>query len=552
MSRKNMPELIASILCTRGMVTDQELDHFFNPTLDHIHSPFLFKDMEKAVERILDGVGASEKICIYGDYDVDGITSLSLVKLFLRELSIVADYYIPNRLEEGYGLSEQGIRHIKESGATLLITVDCGITALKEVALANELGMDVILTDHHLPLETLPEAYAILNPRVLSCGYPDASLAGVGVAFKLVQGLSETLYPDPSHPKRQDVYKYLDLVSIGTTADIVPLVGENRILVKQGFDRLKRSSCEGVKALLNAAGLYEKTINTTQVLFQIAPLINAVGRLGDPRQCVEFFTTDDPTKASTIASELKKNNTERKGLDQSITEECFARIESTIDFNQTRFIVLASNQWHAGVVGIVASRVVEKYGRPTMILCITGDSATGSARSAGGLHVFEAVQSCSELLEDFGGHHFAAGVSLHKDHIPDLTRRLNDYAHQHLKSEDLVRKIKTDATVKKLDEIDWSVIEWLRRFEPHGPENLKPILFAEGLFSSGEARIVGNNHLKFKVSSGKNNFDAIAFKKGDNLHRVKQAKGDLTLAFSPEENEWMGHKSIQLNVRGIE
>ncbi len=545
----NLPEIASSVLFARNITDPMAIKSFLNPSLEGLHDPFLFKDMEKAVERIILAIQNNEKICVHGDYDVDGITSIALLLRFFKSHSVNADFYIPNRLSEGYGLSEQGIRHIHNSGATLIITVDCGITAPAEVAIAADLDMDVIITDHHLPQEKLPQAYAIINPKVPGSGYPDAGLAGVGVAFKLIQALHERLF---SGKDNTEVFSYLDLVSIGTTADIVPLTGENRIFVREGFNRLKGSFCEGVKALLRISGLYDKTISTGQVIFQIAPLINAVGRLSDPGKCVEFFLTEDANRASELALELKKNNIDRRTIDQAITDECFARIDADIDLDKTYFIVLSSETWHPGVVGIVASRIVERYARPALLICVEGEFGRGSARSIPGLHVVDAITLCADLLEEYGGHEFAAGVTLKKENIPLFAERLNSIALKKLTPSDLVRSIRTDTEINRLDDIHWDVLHCLKSFEPHGPENPKPVFYAKDLRIIGEPRIVGTNHLKLKVRGGRTVFDAIAFKMGDKLQHVTEPGRLVTLAFTLEENEWMGEKSIQLNVRGIE
>jgi single-stranded-DNA-specific exonuclease len=544
-----LPPIAAAVLCGRGMIDPALIQAFLTPSLDHLHDPFLFKDMEKAVDRIIRAIRDQEKICVHGDYDVDGITSSALLLRFLKAHAASVDYYIPHRLSEGYGLSESGIRQIHQTGATLILTVDCGITAPAEVALAEELGMDVILTDHHLPQEVLPAAYAVINPKVPDCGYPDSNLAGVGVAFKLVQALHQRLFPGKG---MSDIFHFLDLVSIGTAADIVPLLGENRAFVKAGLERLKGSFCEGIKVLLRLSGLYDKSISTGQIVFQIAPLINAAGRLSHPAKCVEFFLTEDPAKAAALAEELKKNNAERRGIDQLITDECFEAIESGVDLDKTFFIVLASETWHAGVVGIVASRIVERYARPAMLICVEGETGRGSARSVPGLHVIEAIRASADLVEEYGGHEYAAGVTLPKGNIETFRQRLNEFALARLKPEDLVRTVRTDASVESLEDITWELLRCLKRFEPHGPENAKPILYARGLQVVGAPRIVGNNHLKFKVRGKRAVFDAIAFKMGDRLAHVSEPGRELTLAFTLEENEWLGEKTLQFNVRGIE
>jgi single-stranded-DNA-specific exonuclease len=547
----NIPERIAAVLCARGLTNAADVRAFFNPSITQLHSPFLFRDMEKAVEKIVSVLKARGRICVYGDYDVDGITAIALLFRFLGGLSADVFYHVPNRLNEGYGLSAQGVRQVAGLGAKLVITVDCGITAEKEIRLANELGMDVIVTDHHTPRNTLPPAFAVINPKLRDGAYPDSELSGVGVAFKLAQAVFERLHPGKNSLSDDGMLKYLDLVSIGTAADIVPLTGENRILVRNGFPFLKKSACEGIKALLHVTGLYEKEIGTGQVVFQIAPLINAAGRLGDPRQGVEFFVTENPDRAKSLSENLRQNNLERKNIDLKITEECFAVIDKTVDLQKTYFLVMAAEHWHPGVLGIVASRVVERYCRPTLILSIENGCAKGSARSIQTFRILEAIESCGDLLEESGGHQFAAAVTVRRENIEALRVRLNDFALGRLSEKQLRPDVRTDAEIHDLDVVDWDFLGHLRHFEPFGPGNMRPVFFARDLSVVGQPRIVGSNHLRFKVRSHRVCFDAVAFRMGDRLLDISRPGARVTLAFTVEENEWMDQKTIQFNIRGI-
>ncbi|MBL8027806.1 MAG: single-stranded-DNA-specific exonuclease RecJ [Fibrobacteres bacterium] len=541
----SLPLITAKILVGRGWDTVESASTFLKPELAKLNSPFMFTDMAKAVDRILAASASQEKVCIHGDYDVDGITATALLTRFLRKIGISASTYVPHRLNEGYGLSEDGIRKIADQGARLLITVDCGITSIKEAALAKSLGMDVIITDHHLPLAELPEVCAILNPKVDSL-YPDRDLAGVGVALKLAQalavkaGLSET-----------EALQFADLAAIGTAADIAPLINENRSITRLGIDSLKRSPIEGIKALLRAAGLYDKQIDTTRILFQIAPLINAMGRMGDPARCVEFFLTDDPAKAGRLADELQKNNTDRRSVDQSMTEECFRMVDATFSPKSTAFITLFNPGWHAGVLGIVASRVMEKYCRPTLVFTEVDGMARGSARSIPGLNLFDAIADSADLLDHYGGHAFAAGVTMKRDNLKEFSERLNRYASRQLTEKDFVRTHETDVEADTLDQLDFTLYKSLLEFEPHGAGNQRPVFFCRGGETVGRPRIVGNGHLKFNVRKGSKVYDAIAFRQGDKMAIVEGSR-DLTLAFTLEENTWMGNTTLQLNVRGIE
>jgi single-stranded-DNA-specific exonuclease len=508
--------------------------------------------MDKAIQRIISALQNKEKIWVYGDYDVDGISAISLLIKFFRTLSAEVFFYVPNRLNEGYGLSELGINTIHQNGADLIITVDCGITADQEIAQANALGIDVIITDHHLPKSTLPPAYAVINPKIEKDNFPAKELSGVGVAFKLVQGIYERLHPAEQNGLSPALSQYLDFVSIGTAADIVPLTGENRIFVRNGFDFLKRSSCEGIKALLNQTGLYKKEIGTGHVVFQIAPMINAAGRLGDPRRAVEFFITDQPEEAKSIAQDLKNSNEARKTIDQSITEECFSIIDNNIDLEKTFFLILASEKWHPGVVGIVASRIVERYCRPALVMSVEEGMARGSARSITGFHILEAIRTCENLIDEYGGHQHAAGISIKAENIETLKSKLNKFALTKLSPKDLIPGIKTDALIADLDMINWTLVEVLKKFEPFGPNNMRPVFYTQDVNVVGEPRIVGNNHLRFKVRTGNLCFNAIGFKMGNRLLDIHEPGRAITLAYVIEENEWMDEKTIQINVRGIE
>ncbi len=541
----NLHPVAAALLVSRGFDTIDSARKFLAPALFQLNDPFLFTDMEKASKRIVLAAERREKICIHGDYDVDGITATALLARFIRKIGISADTYVPHRLNEGYGLSLEGIRKIAAQGTTLLITVDCGITSIKEIELANSLGMEVIITDHHLPLETLPKAYATINPKT-DASYPDKDLAGVGVALKLAQGIARLSGID-----ELEALAFSDLASIGTAADIAPLINENRTITSFGLSIIKKSPIEGIKAILRESGLYEKHIDTTRILFQIAPLINAMGRMGDPARCVDFFLTDNSEKAGALANELRKNNTDRRSVDQTITEECFRRVEASFNSEKTAFITLFDPTWHAGVLGIVASRVMEKYCRPTLVLTEVDGMVRGSARSIPGLHVFEAIQESAHLLDHFGGHAFAAGVTLKPDNLDELSLRLNAFAAKRLSLNDFMRHHITDVAIESLDELNGLLYKQLALFEPHGAGNNRPVFYCSGVETSGKPRIVGNGHLKFSVKKGKTVFDAIAFRQGDKLSIVDGA-ANLTIAFTLEENTWMDKTTLQLNVRGIE
>ncbi|OGS35686.1 MAG: single-stranded-DNA-specific exonuclease RecJ [Elusimicrobia bacterium RIFOXYB2_FULL_49_7] len=544
----NIAEMGAALLLQRDLTTEEGASHFLFPDLTRLHDPFLFPDMEKAVARIAEALRGKEKICIYGDYDVDGITAVALLVRTLQDLSAEVEWYIPDRLKEGYGLSDKGIQDIHTRGVGLIVTVDCGITADQEIALARSLGMDVIVTDHHLSRDPLPEAVALINPKLPGSPYPDKDLSGVGVAFKLASALQQRFYHTDS-ASEHSLPLYLDLVTIGTLADVVPLLGENRILVHAGLDQLKRSGCEGVKALLLESGLYGKPMTGSAIAFSLTPLINAAGRLGEPAMALRLFLTSSTDEAKTLARELKGFNVKRKALDQAITEECIGRIEASPILLDSAFLVLASDQWHPGVMGIVASRLMERYGRPALLLSIENGVARGSARSIPAFHVLDAITTCRDLLIDFGGHRLAAGVEIREDNIPVLSDRLNRFAQTALSGQTLLPVVQTDLAFSDLDALDWETLHLLKRFEPFGAGNQKPLFYVPACRVMGSPRLLNGGHLKFRVSAGRTTFDAIAFRMGHRLNDL--VKGPVTLAFHAEENEWNGQKNIQLNVRGI-
>ncbi|HUI91286.1 MAG TPA: single-stranded-DNA-specific exonuclease RecJ [Chitinivibrionales bacterium] len=537
---------LATIFAVRGFKTADECRKFSAPQQEHFHDPFLFKHMEKACDRICAALRDREKIVIYGDYDVDGVTSTAMLLRLLRQFGASCDYYLPNRLTEGYGLSLDGVRLLAGQGATLMITVDCGITACEEVALAKSLCMDVIVTDHHEPKNELPAAFALLDPKLPSCGYPDDGLAGVGVALKLAQGLAKRIGGGDELWSR-----YLDLAAVGTAADIVPLVGENRIIASIGFGQLPYTKNQGLRALLSAQGCDGASISTGDVVFRIAPCINAVGRLGDPRRGVELLLTDDPALARLYAAELKEANIERRALDNHIQDEAFSWVEENCDADRDYGIVAGSRQWHCGVVGIVASKLVERYHRPSILFAIGENGlARGSGRSIAGFHLHDALTECSGLLEGFGGHAAAAGMTIKEENLAAFRSRFNEIAHKKIAPEDLVPKVTADAVVR-LAELTQEFYSGITAMEPFGPGNMRPVLVCRDLKNRFDPRVVGEKHLKLMVQDGGISMDAIAFNFGDRKNELGRA-GAYTLAFCLDENEWNGRKSLQLRVKGVE
>lgn len=539
--------VVARVLAVRGLSTFDECKRFFRPDASHFHDPFLFHDMEKACDRIFSAIRDREKIIIYGDYDVDGVTATALLIRILRQFGAECDYYLPNRLTEGYGLSAEGVRSVAAQGAKLIVTVDCGITACDEVALAATLGVDVIVTDHHEPKEIVPQSYAVLNPKLALCGYPDDALAGVGVALKLGQGLVRRMDGE------EDQWSaFLDLAALGTAADIVPLRGENRVIVSLGFGMLAHTRNPGLSALLSAQDCAGKRLSTGDVVFRIAPSINAAGRLGDSRRGVELLLTDNAAAAGLIANDLKRVNVERRAIDAKIQEEAFTWVKDHCDPERDFAIVAGSEAWHCGVVGIVASKVVEKYHRPAILFAINGNGmARGSGRSIPGFHLHEALTRCKDLLEGFGGHAAAAGMTIKKENLDKFRTRFNDDARENLTIEDLVPKIAADAEVAMAD-LTPKLFSIIKQMEPYGPGNMRPVFVCREVKNKYSPKIVGAKHLKLSVHDGNGAvIEAIAFNFGDRFGELAAAQ-TFTLAFSLDENEWNGRTAMQLKIRGVE
>ena len=541
----NVPPIIAKILWKRGVADTESARKFFRPSIDRLYDPFIMAGMTEAVDRLRRAVLSDEKVLIYGDYDVDGITSVSFLYLLLKEIGVDVSYYIPDRQEEGYGLSPVGIEEAKKRGVTLIVTVDCGVTGHEEVDLANKTGIEVIVSDHHEPGPTLPNAVAVLDPKRPDCAYPFKELAGCGVAYKLGQGLLTRMNIDLSI-----LESYIELVAIGTSADIVPLVDENRIFVKSGLQRLNDTESMGLKALLTASGLYGKEIGTGQIVFIIAPRINAVGRMGDAERAVKLLTSNDEQEAREIAAILEDENRHRKSVDEETFNEAMVIANELFDKDTTKSLVLHQHGWHSGVIGIVASRVVEKFYRPTVLITIEDGIGKGSARSISGYDLYEAMKNCEDLLIGYGGHKYAAGLSIEEEKIPEFAERFEEIARNKLDGELLIPTLSIDAMIQ-LDDIDASFIKLLKLFAPFGPNNMRPIFMSRFLQVVGSPTIVGKNHLKFKVRQNTKVFDVIGFNMGDLYYRISPGEPNLDLAYVIEENEYMGRKTIQLRAKDL-
>ncbi|MDZ7289915.1 MAG: single-stranded-DNA-specific exonuclease RecJ [candidate division KSB1 bacterium] len=540
-----VPPIIARIMLNRGIDSLDGAKEFFNLNLKNLHDPFLMADMHVAVERLAQALNRREHILIYGDYDVDGTTGTALLTLAFRALGYEVPHYIPERLREGYGLSLSGIEKAKADGVQLILAVDCGVTAHEEVKRARQLGMDVIICDHHQPNPQLPPANALLNPKRSDCPYPFKELCGVGVAFKLMQGLFRYLRRD-----EQPLLRHVDLVAIGSAADIVPLVDENRIFVKFGLEQLNHTENVGLRALIKVCGLQHTVIESGHVIFILAPRINAVGRMGDARRAVNLLVSEDEAQAMEIAQILDAENRERRNIDEETFREAVEMIEAMCDPQNDTAFVLHQENWHPGVIGIVASRVVEMYYRPTVMISTTNGMGKGSVRSIPGFDIHHALSQCADLLMAFGGHKYAAGLTIKTEQIPALRQRLQEVAGRALTPEMLVPKLRIDGEIR-FSEIEPRLIKFLKALAPYGPQNMRPVFVSRGLRVSGTPQIVGNNHLRFQVVQDRKRLDCIGFNLGEKLYRFNNDRNEIDLAYLLEENTYQGRTSLQLRVKDI-
>ncbi len=537
--------LVARLLVQRGFGEPEAASSFLESSLTHnLRSPMLFAEMPKAAGRLLDAVCRQERIAVYGDYDVDGITGATQLLLFLRDLGAAAEVFIPHRMKDGYGLRAQGIQALAARGASLIVTADCGAAAHEEIALAARLGVDVIVCDHHQNPAVRPPAHAVLNPVVDAAGFPFKGLSAAGVVFYLLLGtrmlLRETGAAVP------DLRRYLDLVALGTVADLVPLVEENRVLVKYGLREIATTDRPGIRALCQVAAV--DTVDVDAVGFRLAPRLNASGRLGDATRAVEMLATRDPAEARRLAAVLDDHNLERRGIEEAIYVEAVQRIESLGDTGARRSFVLASEGWHAGVVGIVASRLVERYFRPVVLLAIEGEMARGSARGIPSVHLFEALRSCRELLERFGGHRMAAGLTIRRSQVDEFDVAFERAVEAVTSPADFVPETTVDAELE-LDDVSFAMLDDLDRLEPHGQGNPRPRFLVAGA-EVVSSRIVGERHLKLGVRGRRGGMvvDAIAFRKAE---RCPEPGSSIDLVVSLHPNRWEGREEVQLSVRDL-
>ena len=543
--------VIAEILVRRGIDTFDRAKRFFRPSLDDLHDPFLMDGMDLAVERIVRAIANKEKLLVYGDYDVDGTNGAALLWTFLNSVHANVEYFIPDRIKDGYGLSISGIERAKGRGVQLLVAVDCGITALKPVERAHELGLDVIICDHHEPADVIPSAFAVLDPLKPTCRYPFKALCGCSVAFKLIQALSQNPVLGPYlEDGGQSIDQYLDFVTLATTADIVNLTGENRVLVKLGLELLNTNPRPGVHALIESSGLRLGTITAGQIVFVLAPRINAVGRLGDATRAVELLTSDSFTVALERARVFEEENRNRRKIDEETFIEAQEIVERFLDIDNEGAIILHQETWHPGVIGIVASRLVERYYRPTIMMTTVDGVAKGSARSVAGFDIYQALKRCEDKLVQFGGHKYAAGLSVEIDRLDEFKEAFNLVAKELLTEELLTPEIRIDAEIP-LQEITPKFVRVLSQFAPFGPGNMRPVFVARNVELYGTPRIVGRNHLKFKVRSNGQVFDAIGFNLGSLIEQLLHGRKTLDIAFSLDEGEYAGEAVPQLKIRDL-
>lgn len=531
---------LCSILVQRSIDTYEKAKDFFRPQLSQLHSPWSMKDMDKAVSRILYAFQQHEKVLVFGDYDVDGTTAVASMYQYLSGIYDQVDFYIPHRYREGYGVSKMGIDYAKDAGITLIISLDCGIKSVDLIRYAKSLGIDFIICDHHLPDQELPPAVAILNPKQSDCNYPYKELCGCGVGFKLMTALSEKLsLPESTH------FAYLDLVATAIAADIVPITGENRILAYYGLEKVNQNPCAGIKALMQLAAV-QKTMHITNLVFIIAPRVNAAGRMDDAKKAVQLFIEKDPAKAMAYAEMLHSDNADRKEADSSITEEALALIETDPSFLYKKTTVVYQEHWHKGVVGIVASRLIEKHYRPTIVLTKSGEYVAGSARSVAGFNLYEAIHACREHLLGYGGHFAAAGMTLLPEKVNDFAAAFEKAVQEQIKPEQLIPEIIIDASIQ-FEEITPTLYNILKQMEPFGPDNMRPVFIAEKVYDTGFSKIVKDQHIRFVVKQKNITLAGIGFNMAEKFTLMQQQQ-PLDLVFTLDENEWNGEKSIQLKM----
>ena len=548
-SELGVDPVLAELLVQRGVTTFAQARSFFRPSLDDLHDPFLMKDMDKAVERVGRAVATGEKILVYGDYDVDGTTAVSLVYSFLRELTESVGFYIPDRYDEGYGVSFKGIDKAAGEGYSLIITLDCGIKANDKVAYASGKRIDMIICDHHLPENELPAAVAVLDPKREDCNYPFDDLSGCGVGFKLVQA-----YSQQNGIPFERLLPLLDLLVVSIASDLVSVVGENRILAHYGLKRLNENPRKGLLAMIRISDLDPEHITIDDIVFKIGPRINAAGRMETGSIAVELMTAVDDAQANRIGEEINRRNNERKEIDREITHEALLMVQSGKCLSSGNATIVYNPKWHKGDVGIVASRLVEAFYKPTVVLTMSNGFVTGSARSVHGFDLYGAIESCADLLENFGGHLYAAGLTLREENLPEFCRRIEKSISENINSEMLTPVITVDARLN-FDRITPKFFRILKQFQPFGPGNNAPVFLTENVYDNGNARKVGNegSHLKLELmqeSQPYRHISAIAFNKSEHFDHIK-AGNPIDICYSIVENYYRGIANIQLRVKDL-
>ena len=536
---------ICKILVRRGIEDFVTAKNYFRPRLDSLHDPWLMKDMRKAVDRIDSALSVKEKILIFGDYDVDGTTSVASMYQFIAGIydPSLVDFYIPHRYREGYGVSKMGIDFAAENGFSLIICLDCGIKSVELISYAKTLGIDFVVCDHHLPGKILPGAAAILNPKQADCAYPYKELCGCGVGFKLMSALAEH-FSLPS----EIYYRYLDLVATAIAADIVPMTGENRTLAYHGLKKINENPAPGIKALIHLGNI-QKELNITNVVFVIAPRVNAAGRMDDARKAVQLFIEKDYKKAMEYAEMLHSDNSDRKEADSSITSEALEMINSNEELVNRKSSVVYNENWHKGVVGIVASRLIEHYYRPTVVLTRSGELVAGSARSVPGFNLYEAIYACRDQLVAYGGHFAAAGLSLLPENVEAFSKKFNEVVSETIDERLLIPEIIIDAEIN-FAEIKESLYSILNQMEPFGPENMHPVFISRKVTETGFSKILKEQHIRFVIKQQNITLNGIGFNMPGKFELLKKKK-PLDIVFTIDENEWQGNKTLQLKVIDI-
>ncbi len=540
--------MVCLLLVQRGLSTVEAVKKFFKPRLEDLHDPFLMPDMEKAVKRLNRALGNKEKILIYGDYDVDGTTAVALVYKYLRPYSSALDYYIPDRYDEGYGISYKGIDYAKANGITLVISLDCGIKAVDKIEYAKRLGIDFIICDHHMPDDVLPDAIAVLDAKRADSIYPYEHLSGCGVGFKFMQAFAHS-----NNFPVANLERLLELTAVSIASDIVPITGENRILAYYGLKQLNTNPSLGLKGIIDICGLTGKEITISDIVFKIGPRLNASGRMMNGKEAVELLLAKDSETAREKSANINQYNEERRELDKKITDEANALIHQSINMADRKAIVVYNPEWHKGVIGIVASRLTEKYYRPAVVLTKSSELITGSARSVTGFDIYKAIEGCRDLLENFGGHTYAAGLSLKKENLPAFTERLQKLAAEEIIPEQMIPQIDIDA-VLDLHDITPQFMNELKRMNPFGPENEKPVFCTFGVRDYGTSKLVGKDqdHIKLELIDDRSNtpIHGIAFGMHQHINHIKEMK-PFDICYTIEENTYNGNTSLQLMIKDI-